>query len=172
MALSDPLAPGRSRGARVGVIGGPDVVDDIELLLGIRHGLTAAGLVTVNDPEDPRYKNTTDVASGGKEKTANLLAEVGDGLADPGRIDVPRPVVDAGSDQLDSRRRAVPGHHPDLAEPARLAQRLHGTEQRLVVERDEAVEPAEVGSLAATGGRRRRSPMSRRRRSSAVARQT
>jgi len=33
----------------------------------------AAGLVTVNDPEDPRYKNTTDVASGGKEKTANLL---------------------------------------------------------------------------------------------------
>src|SRR5262249_61661553 len=60
---------------RVGVIGGPDVVDDIELLLGIRHGLHAAGLVTVNDPEDPRYKNTTDVASGGKEKTANLLAD-------------------------------------------------------------------------------------------------
>jgi ABC-type sugar transport system substrate-binding protein len=62
-------------GARVGVVGGPDVVDDIELLLGIRHGLDAAGLVTVNDPEDPRYKNTTDVASGGKEKTANLLAD-------------------------------------------------------------------------------------------------
>jgi len=62
-------------GARVAVVGGPDVVDDIELLLGIRHGLTAAGLVTVNDPEDPRYKNTTDVASGGKEKTANLLAD-------------------------------------------------------------------------------------------------
>jgi ABC-type sugar transport system substrate-binding protein len=62
-------------GARVAVVGGPDVVDDIELLLGIRHGLDAAGLVTVNDPEDPRYKNTTDVASGGKEKTANLLAD-------------------------------------------------------------------------------------------------
>jgi len=62
-------------GGRVGVIGGPDVVDDIELLLGIRHGLDAAGLVTVNDPEDPRYKNTTDVASGGKEKTTNLLAD-------------------------------------------------------------------------------------------------
>jgi ABC-type sugar transport system substrate-binding protein len=66
------LLPG---GARVAVVGGPDVVDDIELLLGIRHGLEAAGLVTVNDPEDPRYKNTTDVASGGKEKTANLLAD-------------------------------------------------------------------------------------------------
>jgi ABC-type sugar transport system substrate-binding protein len=62
-------------GGRVGVVGGPDVVDDIELLLGIRHGLTASGLVVVNDPEDPRYKNTTDVASGGKEKTANLLAD-------------------------------------------------------------------------------------------------
>jgi ABC-type sugar transport system substrate-binding protein len=62
-------------GARVAVVGGPDVIDDIELLLGIRHGLNAAGLVTVNDPENPRYKNTTDVASGGKEKTANLLAD-------------------------------------------------------------------------------------------------
>jgi ABC-type sugar transport system, periplasmic component len=53
----------------------PDVIDDIELLAGIRHGLDSAGLVRVNDPEDPRYKNTTDVASGGKEKTANLLAD-------------------------------------------------------------------------------------------------
>ena len=62
-------------GARVGVIGGPDVVDDIELHLGIRHGLEISGLTRVNDPEDPRYKNTSDVASGGKEKTANLLAD-------------------------------------------------------------------------------------------------
>ncbi|HEX9624579.1 MAG TPA: substrate-binding domain-containing protein [Streptosporangiaceae bacterium] len=69
--LASLLAPG----ARVAVVGGPDVVDDIELLLGIRHGLDASGLVTVNDPEEPRYKNTTDVASGGKEKTANLLAD-------------------------------------------------------------------------------------------------
>src|SRR5690242_170567 len=60
---------------RVAVVGGPDVIDDIELLAGIRHGLDSAGLVRVNDPEDPRYKNTTDVASGGKEKTANLLAD-------------------------------------------------------------------------------------------------
>ena len=68
-------------GARVAVVGGPDVVDDIELLLGIRHGLDTSGLARVNDPEDPRYKNTTDVASGGKEKTANLLADFGQ----PGR---------------------------------------------------------------------------------------
>ena len=62
-------------GGRVAVVGGPDVIDDIELLAGIRHGLDSTGLVRVNDPEDPRYKNTTDVASGGKEKTANLLAD-------------------------------------------------------------------------------------------------
>lgn len=61
--------------ARVAVVGGPDVIDDIELLLGIKHGLATAGLVTVNDPDDPRYKNTSDVAAGGKEKTANLLAD-------------------------------------------------------------------------------------------------
>lgn len=62
-------------GARVAVVGGPDVVDDIELLAGIRHGLEISGLTRVNDPEDPRYKNTSDVASGGREKTANLLAD-------------------------------------------------------------------------------------------------
>lgn len=38
-------------------------------------GLKAAGLTRVNDPEDPRYKNTTDVAAGGEQKTANLLAD-------------------------------------------------------------------------------------------------
>ena len=62
-------------GARVAVVGGPDVVDDIELMLGLLHGIEISGLTRVNDPEDRRYKNTTDVASGGKEKTANLLAD-------------------------------------------------------------------------------------------------
>ena len=62
-------------GARVAVVGGPDVVDDVELMIGLLHGIEIAGLTRVNDPEDPRYKNTTDVASGGREKTANLLAD-------------------------------------------------------------------------------------------------
>jgi ABC-type sugar transport system substrate-binding protein len=80
--MAEYLATLLPPGGRVAVVGGPDVVDDIELLLGIAHGLAAAGLTRVNDPEDPRYKNTTDVASGGKEKTANLLADFGslDGL--------------------------------------------------------------------------------------------
>lgn len=80
--MAEYLATLLPPGGRVAVVGGPDVVDDIELLLGIVHGLATAGLTRVNDPEDPRYKNTTDVASGGKEKTANLLADFGnlDGL--------------------------------------------------------------------------------------------
>jgi ABC-type sugar transport system substrate-binding protein len=73
--MAEYLATLLPPGGRVAVVGGPDVVDDIELLLGIVHGLKASGLTRVNDPEDPRYKNTTDVASGGKEKTANLLAD-------------------------------------------------------------------------------------------------
>src|SRR6266487_5418296 len=73
--MAEYLASLLPPGGRVAVVGGPDVVDDIELLIGIRHGLAATGLTVVNDPEDPRYKNTTDVASGGKEKTANLLAD-------------------------------------------------------------------------------------------------
>jgi ABC-type sugar transport system substrate-binding protein len=63
--------------ARVAVVGGPDVVDDIELMAGLLHGINITGLARVNDPENPRYKNTTDVSSGGKEKTANLLADFG-----------------------------------------------------------------------------------------------
>jgi ABC-type sugar transport system substrate-binding protein len=80
--MSEYLATLLPPGGRVAVVGGPDVVDDIELMLGLLHGLDAAGLRRVNDPEDPRYKNTTDVASGGKEKTANILADFGqlDGL--------------------------------------------------------------------------------------------
>jgi ABC-type sugar transport system substrate-binding protein len=73
--MAEYLATLVPAGARVAVVGGPDVVDDIELLAGLRHGLEISGLTRVNDPEDPRYKNTTDVASGGREKTANLLAD-------------------------------------------------------------------------------------------------
>ncbi|MDT4933341.1 MAG: ribose transport system substrate-binding protein [Pseudonocardiales bacterium] len=73
--ISEYLASLLPDGARVAVVGGPDVVDDNELMAGLLYGLQISGITRVNDPEDPRYKNTTDVASGGKEKTANLLAD-------------------------------------------------------------------------------------------------
>ncbi len=73
--MAEHLATLLPAGAEVGLIGGPDVVDDIELLLGIQHGLRSQGLTAVNDPFDPRYKNDSDVAEGGHEKTLNLLAD-------------------------------------------------------------------------------------------------
>jgi hypothetical protein len=40
-------------GSKVGVIGGPDTVDDIEECLGIVHASKLVGLEVVNDPYDP-----------------------------------------------------------------------------------------------------------------------
>lgn len=76
--MAEYLATLVPAGAPVAVVGGPDVVDDIELMLGLTHGLEIAGLQRVNDPEDPRYKNISDVAEGGREKTANILADFPD----------------------------------------------------------------------------------------------
>lgn len=76
--MAEHLASLLRPAGRVGLVGGPDVVDDIELMLGLRHGLSISGLQLVNDPENPRYKNVTDVASGGYEMTANLLADFPD----------------------------------------------------------------------------------------------
>lgn len=73
--MAEHLATLLEPGADVALIGGPDVVDDIELMAGIRHGLAATGLHLVNDPEDPRYKNVSDVAEGGREKARNVLAD-------------------------------------------------------------------------------------------------
>jgi ABC-type sugar transport system substrate-binding protein len=76
--MAEYLATLLEPGAPVGVIGGPDVVDDIELLVGITHGLEASGLTVLNDPHDPRNKNSSHVAEGGYEKSSNLLADFPD----------------------------------------------------------------------------------------------
>lgn len=76
--MAEHLATLLPAGAPVALMGGPDVVDDIELMAGLVHGLKISGLTLVNDPEDPRYKNTTDIAEGGREKARNLLADFPD----------------------------------------------------------------------------------------------
>jgi len=73
--MAEHLATLLEPGADVALIGGPDVVDDIELIAGITLGLRQSGLRLVNDPEDPRYKNSSDVAAGGREKARNILAD-------------------------------------------------------------------------------------------------
>ena len=62
-------------GARVAIIGGPEVIDDIELVTGIVHGVRQSGFSLVNDPFEERYRNLEDVAAGGREAARRLLAD-------------------------------------------------------------------------------------------------
>ena len=62
-------------GARVAIIGGPEVIDDIELVTGIVHGVRQSGFTLVNDPFEERYRNLEDVAAGGREAARRLLAD-------------------------------------------------------------------------------------------------
>jgi ABC-type sugar transport system substrate-binding protein len=63
------------QGAEVAVIGGPEVVDDIELVLGIVHGVRQSGLKLLNDPFDERYRNREDVTEGGRATARRVLAD-------------------------------------------------------------------------------------------------
>ena len=65
-------------GVRVAIIGGPEVIDDIELVTGIVHGVRQSGLTLVNDPFAERYRNLQDVAAGGREAAQRLLADFTD----------------------------------------------------------------------------------------------
>ena len=66
----------------VAVIGGPEVIDDIELVLGIVHGVKQSGLTLPNDPCEAYYRNLEDVAEGGRTAARRVLADFGrlDGL--------------------------------------------------------------------------------------------
>jgi ABC-type sugar transport system substrate-binding protein len=71
--MTEYLAKLLPPGADIAVIGGPDVIDDSELVLGLVHGAKLVGLNVVNDVHDLRYKNVSDVSEMGREKTLNVL---------------------------------------------------------------------------------------------------
>jgi ABC-type sugar transport system substrate-binding protein len=73
LLMSEHMARLVPAGSKVGVIGGPDTVDDVEECIGIVHGSKIVGLEVVNDPYDRRYDNVSDVAEMGREVTGNLL---------------------------------------------------------------------------------------------------
>lgn len=73
--MAEYLASLLPAAARVAVIGGPEVIDDIELVIGIIHGVKHSGLTLVNDPFEGRYRNLEDVAEGGREAARRLLAD-------------------------------------------------------------------------------------------------
>jgi ABC-type sugar transport system substrate-binding protein len=62
-------------GSGVAVIGGPNSVDDSEEVAGIVFTLKRSHCRLLNDPEDRRYCNVTDVAAGAREPTLQLLAD-------------------------------------------------------------------------------------------------
>jgi ABC-type sugar transport system substrate-binding protein len=80
--MGEYLAELLPAGADVAVIGGPEVIDDIELVMGIVHGVRQSGLQLRNDPFEERYRNRDDVAEGGHAAAQRLLADFGrlDGL--------------------------------------------------------------------------------------------
>lgn len=73
--MAEYLASLLPTAAKVAVIGGPEVIDDIELVTGIVHGVKQSKLTLVNDPFDARYRNLEDVAEGGRAAARRLLAD-------------------------------------------------------------------------------------------------
>ena len=76
--MAEYLASLLATGARTAIVGGPEVNDDIELVLGITHGVKQSGLTLLNDPFEERYRNLQDVAEGGREAARRLLADFAD----------------------------------------------------------------------------------------------
>ena len=73
--MAEHLASLLPAAGRVAVIGGPEVIDDVELVLGIVHGVERSGLTLVNDPFNERHRNLEDVATGGRVVAERVLAD-------------------------------------------------------------------------------------------------
>jgi ABC-type sugar transport system substrate-binding protein len=76
MYMVDHLANTLPPGARVGVIGGPEISDDDELVAGFMYEFERTGLELLNDPTTDRHRNKTDVAKGGREAALRLLSDL------------------------------------------------------------------------------------------------
>jgi len=74
-ALARALLPLAHRAPRVAILGGPEILDDVELVRGAVAGVRDCGLELVNDPFLECYRNLDDVRGGGKRAAARLLDE-------------------------------------------------------------------------------------------------
>ena len=73
--MAEHLASLLPAGAGVGVIGGPDTVDDTEEVAGLVFALNRSHCRLLNDPFERRYCNVQDVSAGGRAPTLGLLDE-------------------------------------------------------------------------------------------------
>lgn len=76
MYTVDYLSTVLPHGARVAVIGGPEISDDDELVAGYLHAFARSPLELLNDPTVDRHRNKTDVAPGGREAALRLLEDL------------------------------------------------------------------------------------------------
>jgi ABC-type sugar transport system substrate-binding protein len=75
VVLAQALARAVPSGARTAILGGPEILDDIEMVRGAVSGARDCGLQVVNDPFSSRYRNLDDLRGGGRTATENLLAD-------------------------------------------------------------------------------------------------
>ena len=74
--MVDHLANTLPPGARVAVIGGPEISDDDELVAGFIYQFERTDLELLNDPTADRHRNKTDVATGGREAALRILSDI------------------------------------------------------------------------------------------------
>src|SRR5882757_8001956 len=60
MRMAESMAAALAPGARVCVIPGPGVPEEVEEMIGVAHGLRARGLQLLNDPTDTRFHNVSE----------------------------------------------------------------------------------------------------------------
>jgi ABC-type sugar transport system substrate-binding protein len=59
---------------RVAIVGGPDIVDDVELVRGAVDGVRGAGLELLNDPFLSQFRNLDDVRGAGSLAVQNVVS--------------------------------------------------------------------------------------------------
>lgn len=74
--MAEYLASLLPAGSGVGVIGGPDTVDDAEEVAGLVYALKRSHCRLLNDPEDQQFCNGQDVAAGARAPLLRLLENV------------------------------------------------------------------------------------------------
>jgi ABC-type sugar transport system substrate-binding protein len=65
--------PAAAQRPRVAILGGPEILDDVELVRGAVFGVTGSGLELVNDPFAPEYRNLDDVRGAGRRAAERVL---------------------------------------------------------------------------------------------------
>ncbi|HEX8235267.1 MAG TPA: substrate-binding domain-containing protein [Abditibacteriaceae bacterium] len=74
--LSQRLARALPSQARIAIIGGPQILDDEELVVGLIDGAKRSGLQLLNDPFEARFRNLADVRGAGREVAERILNEL------------------------------------------------------------------------------------------------